>query len=110
MLGLSLQTDASNRQTKQLREFFNSIDPTRIFRVSRPSHLQRSAWLFFQADTHDDVLIIVSETSTEDIDPTRVAGRLVNADPHPNPVMLIEFELVECYIRYLNIVDRCSTP
>jgi hypothetical protein len=55
-------------------------------------------------DTHDDILIIISETATKDVDSTRVLGRLVNPDPQPDPVMLIEIKLVECYVRYLDVV------
>ena len=44
-------------------------------------------------DTHDYILIVVTEPTTENIYSTGVAGRLVNADPQPNPMMLIEIEL-----------------
>jgi hypothetical protein len=61
-------------------------------------------------DPHNDILIIISETATKDINSTRVSGRLVNPDPQTNSVMLIEIKLIECYIRYLDVVHRCSTP
>src|SRR5215208_5103492 len=84
--------------------------PIRTLRPFGLYHLHQGAWLLLQMDTHDDILIIISETATKDIDPTRVAGRLVNPDPQPNSVMLIEFKFVERYVRYLDVVHRRSTP
>ena len=47
-------------------------------------------------ETHDDVLVVVAETATEDVDAPRVGGIFFYADFHPDRVVLGQADVVDC--------------
>lgn len=56
-------------------------DKIPIFRAHGLHQLRPGASLLSQVDAHDNILIIVAEAATKDIDAARMAGRFVDPDP-----------------------------